>query len=143
MARATRVAALPGSATAPLLTPNAQALFLAVALFIGGSARLWPVKPPDAARGLATRRRCSPAFSACSSSRSAARPNSSRWRFAVRGQPWFAAAGATAGAFAVAFVAAVLGELAWMRIRFRGFRIVTGLLFLVAGAVIGAGRAAS
>jgi putative Ca2+/H+ antiporter (TMEM165/GDT1 family) len=132
------VAAVAGAATAPLLTPNAQALFLAVALFIGGVSALWPVKPPARLDSwnigsLLT------GFLGVFSLALGGQTQFFTLAFAVRGQPWFAAAGATAGAFAVAFVAAVLGELAWMRIPFRGFRALTGLIFLVASAVIGAG----
>ncbi len=131
-------AALAGSATAPLLTPNAQALFLAVAFLIGGLGALWPVKPPARLDtwhigSLLT------GFLGVFSLALGGQSQFFTLAFAVRGEPWFAAAGATAGAFAVAFVAAVLGELSWRRIPFRSFRVLTGLLFLVAAAVIGAG----
>lgn len=132
------VAALAGGATAPLLTPNAQALFLAVALFIGGVSALWPVKPPARLDGWRIGSLLT-AFLGVFSLALGGQTQFFTLAFAVRGEPWFAAAGATAGAFAVAFVAAVLGELAWLRIPFRGFRILTGAIFLVAAAVIGAG----
>jgi putative Ca2+/H+ antiporter (TMEM165/GDT1 family) len=131
-------AALAGAATAPLLTANAQALFLAVALFIGGVSALWPVKPPARLEGWQLGALLT-GFLGVFSLSLGGQTQFFTLAFAARSEPWFAAAGATAGAFAVAFVAAVLGELAWMRINFRGFRILTGILFLVAAAVIGLG----
>ncbi|MES2444441.1 MAG: TMEM165/GDT1 family protein [Pseudomonadota bacterium] len=132
------VAALAGGTMTPLLTPNAQALFLAVALFIGGVSALWPVKPPARLDGWRLGALLT-AFLGVFSLAFGGQTHFFTLAFAARGEPLFAAAGATAGAFAVAFVAAVLGELAWMRIPFRGFRILTGILFLVAAAVIGLG----
>ena len=125
-------------AIAPALTPNAQALFLAVALVVGGFSALLPVKTPDrlASWGIGS---IPTAFLGIFSLALGAQTQFFTLAFAVRGDPWFAAAGATAGAFAVAFVAAVLGELSWMRIPVRGLRILVGLQFLKAGAVIGAG----
>jgi putative Ca2+/H+ antiporter (TMEM165/GDT1 family) len=132
------LAALGGQLIAPTLTPNAQALFLAVALVIGGFSALLPVKTPDRLEswGIGS---IPTAFLGVFSLALGAQTQFFTLAFAVRSDPWFAAAGATAGAFAVAFVAAVRGELSWMRIRFRGFRILTGILFLVAGTVIGLG----
>jgi len=132
------VAALAGGATAPMLTPNAQAMFLAVALFIGGVSALWPVKPPARLDGWQIGSLLT-GFLGVFSLSLGGQTQFFTLAFAARSDPWFAAAGATAGAFAVAFVAAVLGEMAWMRISFRGFRILTGVLFLVAAAVIGLG----
>ena len=132
------LAALGAIAIAPTLTPNAQALFLAVALVVGGFSALLRVKTPDRLEswGIGS---IPTTFLGIFSLALGAQTQFFTLAFAVRGDPWFAAAGATAGAFAVAFVAAVLGELSWARIPFRGFRILVGLLFLVAGAVIGAG----
>jgi len=127
-------AALLGSTMAPMLTPNAQALLLAFPLFFGALGSFWPVKAPDRLEGWRLGSLLTPflgvfilAFGGGTQFFTVA--------IAARSQPWFAAAGATAGAFAVAFVAAVLGELAWARIPFRGFRVVAGLIML-AGAVV-------
>ncbi|MCW3847079.1 TMEM165/GDT1 family protein [Sphingomonas sp. LB-2] len=134
------LAALGGQAIAPTLTPNAQAMFLAVALIVGGFSALLPAKTPERLEswGLGS---LATAFLGTFSLSLGAQTQFFTLAFAVRGEPWFAAAGATAGAFAVAFVAAVLGELSWLRIPFRGFRVTVGLLFLIAGAVIGLGAA--
>jgi Ca2+/H+ antiporter, TMEM165/GDT1 family len=131
-------AAIGAELIAPTLTPNARALFLAVAFVIGGFSALLPVKTPDRLEswGLGS---IPTTFLGIFSLALGAQTQFFTLAFAVRSDPWFAAAGATAGAFAVAFVAAVLGELSWLRIRFRGFRILVGLLFLIAGAVIGLG----
>lgn len=131
-------AAYGGQLIAPSLTPNARALFLAVALVVGGFSALLPVKTPERLEGwgigllLTT-------FLGVFILAFGAQTQFFTLAFAVRSDPWFAAAGATAGSFAIAFVAAVLGELTWLRIKFRGFRILTGILFLIAGAVIGLG----
>ncbi|MEZ0244847.1 MAG: TMEM165/GDT1 family protein [Sphingomonas sp.] len=134
------LAALGGQAIAPTLTPNAQAMFLAVALVVGGFSALLPVKTPDRLEswGIGS---LPTAFLGTFSVALGAQTQFFTLALAVRGEPWFAAAGATAGAFAVAFVAAVLGELSWARIPFRKFRVLVGLLFLIAGAVIGLGAA--
>jgi putative Ca2+/H+ antiporter (TMEM165/GDT1 family) len=132
------LAALGGQAIAPTLTPNARALFLAVAFVVGGFSALLPVKTPDRLESWGIGSIPTTFLGIFSLALSAQTPFFTL-AFAVRGDPWFAAAGATAGAGAVAFVAAVLGELSWLRIRFRGFRILVGLLFLIAGAVIALG----
>ena len=46
-------------------------------------------------------------------------------------------AGATLGAFAVTFVAAVMGELSWKQLRLGRVRVGSALLFLVSGAWLG------
>lgn len=132
------LAALGAEAVAPTLTPNARALFLAVAFVLGGFTALLPVKTPDRLEswGIGS---VATAFLGVFSLALGAQTQFFTLAFAVRSDPWFAAAGATAGAFAVAFVAAVLGELSWARINFRPFRILIGLLFLIAGTVIGLG----
>lgn len=132
------LAAIGGEQIAPLLTPNARALFLAVAFVVGGFSALLPVKTPDRLESWGIGVLATTFLGVFSLALSAQTPFFTL-AFAVRSDPWFAAAGATAGAFAVAFVAAVLGELSWQRIPFRGFRILIGLLFLIAGAVIGLG----
>ncbi|MDF7776856.1 TMEM165/GDT1 family protein [Sphingomonas sp. AOB5] len=132
------LAALGSIAIAPTLTPNAQALFLAVALVIGGLGALFPAKTPDRLEswGLGS---LFTAFLGVFSLALGSQTQFFTLAFAVRGEPWFAFAGAAAGAFAVAFVAAVMGEAMWQRIPFRPFRWLVSALFLVAGIVIGAG----
>lgn len=131
-------AALLGSTMAPMLTPNAQSLLLAVALFFGALGTVGRVKTPDRLE----RWRLGSLLTAFLGVLILALGDRTQFftlAIAARSQPWFAAAGATAGAFAVAFVAAVLGELAWARIPFRAFRLVTGLLMLAGAAVVALG----
>jgi putative Ca2+/H+ antiporter (TMEM165/GDT1 family) len=132
------LAAIAGAAVAPGLTPEARALLLAIALLVGGVTGLWRTTLPS---------------------------RLDRWRFggfftpllgvfvlalgeqtqfftfalAARGMPWFAAAGSTLGALAVAFVAATIGETGWSRLPLRWLRIATSAIFLIAGVVIGLG----
>ncbi|MDV3458850.1 TMEM165/GDT1 family protein [Sphingomonas sp. HF-S4] len=132
------LAALGGAAVAPLLTPEAQSLLLAVALVAGGVTGLWRPAPAN---------------------------RYERWRFgsfgtpllavfvlalgeqtqffafalAASGEAWFAAAGATLGALAVAVAAAMLGEAGWARVPLRALRLGAAAIFLVAGIVIGLG----
>jgi putative Ca2+/H+ antiporter (TMEM165/GDT1 family) len=132
------LAASLGAMIAPMLTPEAQSLLLAVALLAGGITGFWRPAPPS---------------------------RLDRWRFgafgtpllgvfvlalgeqtqffafslAVSGLPWFAAAGATLGALAVAVAAAMLGEGGWERLPLRALRYGAATTFLLAGIVIGLG----
>ena len=134
------LAAIGSIAIAPTLTPNAQAMFLAVALFVGGFGALLRVKTPDRLESWGTGSLVT-GFLGTFTLALGAQTQFFTLAFAVRGQPWYAMAGATAGAVVVTFVAAVLGELSWARIPFRGLRALIGVLFLVAAAVIGLGAA--
>lgn len=132
------LAALAGMAMAPILTPNARALLLAVALLMGGVGALWRVKPPERLDSW----RLGPLLTPLLGIFILALGSGTQFftlALATRGEPWFAAAGATIGAFAVAFVAAVLGELGWKAVPFGKIRLGIGLLFLAAGAIIGLG----
>jgi putative Ca2+/H+ antiporter (TMEM165/GDT1 family) len=130
------VAALGGGAVAPLLTPAAQSMLLAVALVLNALSTFMPVRTParlEQWRMGALLTSFLGIFSLALGDRT------QFFTFAIggAGQPWFAAAGATAGCFAVSFIAAVTGELAWASISFRIFRVVTGLGFLAGGAWLG------
>ena len=131
-------AAAAGMAIAPAMSPNAQALFLAVALVFGGLGGLWPVKAPDRLDRWRLGAFLTPLLGVLILA-FGERTQFFTLALATRGQPWLAAAGATLGAFAVAFVAATLGERGWQAIRFRWLRIAVSVLFLVAGAIIGLG----
>ncbi|RYD54451.1 MAG: TMEM165/GDT1 family protein [Sphingomonadales bacterium] len=130
------LAALAGMSMAPILTPNAQSLLLALALLMAGFGGLWRVKPP----GRLERWHLGSLFTPLLGIFVLAFGDRTQFftlALATRGEPWFAAAGAALGAFAVCFVAAVLGELSWRSIPFGKLRVILGLLFLVAGAWIG------
>jgi len=130
------LAAYGASWVAPMLNPHAQALLLAIALLFAGFGALWPVKKPDRLERWRLGSVFTPLF-AISILAFGDRTQFFTFAIAARGEPWFAAAGAGFGAFAVAFVAAVMGELSWSSLPLRIFRIVTGLIFLVAAAVAG------
>jgi putative Ca2+/H+ antiporter (TMEM165/GDT1 family) len=121
---------------APVLNPHAQSLLLAIALLFGGFGALWPVKKPDRHE----RWHLGPLFTPLLAIFILALGDRTQFfTFAIGagGNPWFAAAGAGIGAFAVAFIAAVMGELSWSGLPLRIFRIVTGLIFLGTAAVAG------
>lgn len=129
------LAALGGAAIAPMLTPNAQGLLLAIALFFAAMGSLWRVRAPDRLESW----RLGSLLTAFLGTFSLAIGDSTQFltlALAARGDPLFALAGATAGAVAVTFAAAVLGELAWARIPFRWFRIAVGLAMLLAAILI-------
>jgi len=132
------LAALAGLALAPILISNAQSLFLALALLMAGFSGLWRVKLPSRLESWHLGSLLTPLFGVFIL---ALGGNTQFFTLALatRGEPWFAAAGAALGAFAVCFVAAVLGELGWRNIPFGKLRVVIGLLFLAAGAWIALG----
>ena len=129
------LAAFAASWIAPMLNPNAQGLMLAIALFFAALGALWPMKKTDRLEHWRLGSLLTPLL-AIFILALGDRTQFFTFAIATRGQPWFAAIGATAGAFAVTFVAAVLGELAWNRLPLRSFRIVTGVAFLVAAAAV-------
>jgi putative Ca2+/H+ antiporter (TMEM165/GDT1 family) len=123
---------------APMLTPNAQALLIAIALLFAGLGALWPAKRTDRLEHWQLGSILTPLLAVFILALGD-RTQFLTFALAARGEPWFAFAGATFGAFAVAFIAAVLGELSWSRLPFRAFRIATGLFFLAGAAWVGAG----
>ncbi|MFZ5748909.1 MAG: TMEM165/GDT1 family protein [Pseudomonadota bacterium] len=134
------VAALGGMWVAPMLTPRAWSVLLAVAFAFATFDMLRPVRAPDRLDGWRMGSVLTPLFGI---GILAAGNTAQLFTFAIaaRSLPWFAAAGATLGCFAVAFVAAVLGEQLWRRARFGAWRILVGVLFALAGAVTGLGAA--
>jgi hypothetical protein len=131
-------AALAAELMAPSMTPNARALFVAIALLFGGVASLFPVRPPNRLEEW----RIGSFLTALLGVFSLALGGQTQFftlAFAVRGDPWFAVVGATLGAFAVALVAAVLGESTWAKLKFRAFRAAIGILCLIAGIIMGLG----
>ncbi len=132
------IAAYGALLVAPLLNSHAQALMLAIALFFGGFGALWPVRKPDRHERWHLGSFLTPLLAIFIL---ALGDRTQFFTFAIgaRGEPWFAAAGAGFGALAVAFVAAVMGELSWSGLPMRVFRIVTGLFFLAGAAWTGLG----
>ncbi|MET0307571.1 MAG: TMEM165/GDT1 family protein [Sphingomonas sp.] len=132
------LAAAAGMAMAPMMNPNAQALFLAVALIFGGIGGLWPVKAPERLAGWRLGSFLTPLLGVLILA-FGERTQFFTLAIAIRGMPWLAATGATLGAFAVAFVAATLGEQGWRAVPFGWLRIGSAILFLIAGAYVGLG----
>ncbi|SEN74034.1 Putative Ca2+/H+ antiporter, TMEM165/GDT1 family [Sphingomonas gellani] len=137
LAAASALAVVAGMLLAPMMTPEARLLMLALALVLQGGGALFPAKVPDRLE---------------------------RWRLgafvtsvlglfillfgdgiqfvvvalAARASvPWLAAVGATMGSLAVIAPAAMLGEAAWMRLPLKPGRLAIAILFLVTGIVIG------
>ncbi|HEX8301855.1 TMEM165/GDT1 family protein [Sphingomonas sp.] len=127
------LAALAGMSMAPILIPNAQSLLLAIALVLAGLGGIWRVKPPRRLEGWGLGALLT-GFLGVFSLALGDRTQFFTLALATRGEPWFAAAGATLGAFGVAFVAAVLGELSWRGLPLGKLRVTLGLVFLAAGA---------
>ncbi len=139
---ASGIAAVAGAVLAPMLAPNAKQLMLALAILLQGGGALFPAKVPERLE---------------------------RWRIgafatsalglfilafgdgvqfivvtlAARSPvPALAAVGATIGSLAVIAPAALIGEAAWTRLPLRTVRIGIGVVFLVAGAILGLGAVA-
>lgn len=133
------IAAFGGYLMAPMMTPNARALLLALALVFGGAGALWPMKAPDRLTGWKPGSLLTAFFGVFIL---AAGDTTQFFTLALSARsadPWLAAAGATLGAFVVNAAAAFLGELSWRQLPLRTLRIGSGLLFVLAGVVIGAG----
>lgn len=133
------LAALGAGLVAPMLTPNAKALLIALALLLGGAGALFPMGKLDRLG----RWRTGPFVTAFLGIFILALGDRTQFlTFALAagsGTPWLAAAGAALGASAVGFVATVIGEAGWRALPQRGWRIASGVAMLGAGAIIGLG----
>lgn len=130
-------AAAAGMAMAPMMTPNAKALLLALALVLGAIGNVTG-KPPRRLEGWKLGAPLT-AFLGIFALSLGERTQFFTLALATRGEPWFAATGSTIAAFAVAFVAAMLGERLWKQAPWRVLRIATAIAFLGAGIWIGLG----
>lgn len=132
------VAAIAGGVIAPMLTPNASALLLALALLFGGAGALWRVAMPDRLEKWRLGAVLTPLLGIFI----VALGDPTQFftlALAARSMPWFAFAGATLGSFVIAFAAALLGELAWRKLPLRPIRLVIGIGFLIGGAIVAVG----
>lgn len=132
------LAALFGGAIAPMLTSEARSLLLALALLLGGASGFLPLKLRD--RLERWRLGGFPAtllgiFAVALGDRT----QFFTFALAAGGAPWFAATGAILGAFAMAFIAATLGESGWRPVAARWPRIAVAVVFLLVGMWIGVG----
>ncbi|HEU0043214.1 TMEM165/GDT1 family protein [Sphingomonas sp.] len=139
LAAASGIAAAGGALIAPIMTPEARQLLLALALLLQGGGALWRGKPPERLAGW----------------KLGAFPTSLLGLFilffgdgvmfvvlalAARSEvPALAALGATLGALAVVVPAVLLGEAAWTRLPLVTTRRVIGALFVVASLWLGMG----
>jgi Ca2+/H+ antiporter, TMEM165/GDT1 family len=130
------IAAAAGAAFAPILIPEASALLIAVALLLGGFGGLFPSRLKRRLDDWKLGALLTPLLGVFILALGD-RTQFFTLALAARGEPWFAAAGASLGCFAVAFVAAVLGELSWMRLPLKGVRIAAALIFILAGVWMG------
>ena len=136
---AATIAAVGGALVAPILTPNAKALLLAVALIYAGVAALWRRKAPARLAGwklgaLGT--------SAVGGGILALGDRTAFVTFALAARgpsPSLAATGAIVGALVLAAIAIASGERGWTRLPLRAISIVAGGLLLATGLVIGVG----
>jgi Ca2+/H+ antiporter, TMEM165/GDT1 family len=132
------IAAAAGMAMVPVMTPNARALLIAVALVFGGLGGFGRMKLPDPLERWRLGVVLTPMLGIFILGLGD-RTQFFTLALAARSDPWFAAAGATIGAFGVAFVAAVLGEAGWRALPFRWLRIGGGVVLVTIGAWIGLG----
>ncbi|QNE32066.1 hypothetical protein F1C10_09010 [Sphingomonas sp. NBWT7] len=122
---------------APLLTPNARLLLLALALVLAGASTTLRATSPDRLEGWR--------LGACGTSvlGLAIMIFGDRMQFIVAALaagsalPWLAAIGATIGALAVAAPAALIGEQQWLALPQRAIRWTTAALLVIAGVVFG------
>ena len=128
-----------GIAVAPLLTPNARQLMLALALILQGGGALLPVKAPDPLRGWRTGAVATTMlglFILAFGDGIQFIVVALALRSAV---PMLAAVGATIGSLVVIVPAAVLGEAAWTALPLVAARRIIGGLFIVAALWLGLG----
>lgn len=122
---------------APMMTPNARLLLLALALVLAGVSTTFRSRSPDRLEGWRLG-----AFGT-SALGLAIMIFGDRMQFVVVGLavrselPWLAAVGGTIGALAVAAPAALLGERQWLALPQAAIRIGTAVLLTVVGIIMG------
>lgn len=133
------VAATGGMLIAPMLTPNARQLLLALALGFAAMGALWRLKPPDRLEGWKLGTFATSLFGV---GILAAGDTTQFFTFAFAAQepaPVLAAIGATLAALGVNTAAALMGEKAWRKLPIGPYRVGFGLICLALGAVLAAG----
>ena len=131
--------AIGGMLIAPMLSPEARAVLLGLALVLAGAGTAFRLRAPDrldgwrlGATGTSVLGLVIMAFG-------------DRMQFVVAALaarstvPWLAAVGATLGALAVTVPAIVLGEARWQALPLRMIAIVTAGILIAAGIVIALG----
>lgn len=128
------IAGIGGALIAPLLTPNAKQLLLALAMAFAALGALWRLKPPDRLETW----KLGALPTALLGLFILALGDTTQFFtlvFAAREpSPWLAVVGATLAAFAVNLAAALIGERGWRRLPIGGLRIGFGLACLAGAA---------
>lgn len=128
------LAALGGAAIAPRLTPNARALFLALALGAAGLGCFGALKPPERLAGWRTGPLLTPFIGMLTLGFGSAQFVA--MAIALRaGTPVFATIGATIGGAVIAAAAITLGEQGVAPLRRRAVRLPVGMLLVLAALV--------
>lgn len=133
------IAATGAALIAPLLTPNAQQLLLALAFLFAAMGSLWRLKAPDRLEGWRIGGFLTTLFGVFI----LALGDTTQFftlALGARGpSPVLAAAGAVFAVGIVNTAAALMGELAWRQLPIKGFRIGFGVLCLGIGAILAVG----
>lgn len=128
-------AALGGGTVAPLLTPNARALALGLALVSAGLAALWPVRESAGGRS-GTIALVVGSIAAAFSERAAF----VTFALAARGpSATLAGIGGAAGGIVLVVAAASIGKNGWRRVARRDIVVSAGLALTIVGAVLALG----
>ncbi len=131
------LAAAAGMVAAPILSPNAKLLLVALSLLLAAGGAPFAPKRPDALDGW----RIGGALTALIGLFIMAFGDVTQFiaaALAARSPvPWLAAVGATLGSLAVIAPAAVLGETGWRRLPLTAIRWGSGGVLLLAGVVLG------
>lgn len=133
------VAAIGGMLIAPMLTPNARQLLIALALGFAAMGALWRLKPPDRLEGWKFGAFMTPLLGVFIL---AAGDTTQFFTFAFAAQepaPVVTVVGATVAVAVVNTGAALMGEKAWRKLPIGPYRIGFGLICLIAGAILAAG----
>ena len=129
------LAAVAGSLIAPRMTPNAGALLLAVALLLAGVGALWPGRKPASyvyGKGGAFLASLTGFFGLAFADRTAFVTMALAVRSSIPALP---AVGAAIGGIAVVAAYALAGERGRRHLPMLAIRIVTGVLFGLAGVI--------
>ena len=125
------IAAIGGTMLRPHFNPNAQRLFLALALLLAGSGAIWPGKPIKPGEGKR------PFIDTAATLVSGGLTDSTAFitvAVAAGGIAGLAAAGSVIGSFAVLGAAALAGEQLWGTLPHRPVRYVIGGILFAVGA---------
>lgn len=138
LAAVNALATMGGAALAPRLTPNARALFLALALAAAGLGCFRALKAPESLAGWRT----GPLLTAFVGMLTLGFGSAQFVAMALAlrsGTPAFAAIGATLGGLVVAGGALALGEADVARLRLRAVRVPVGVILLAVATTFGLG----